>query len=104
MKNEKPGVDGATCSVTGKRCTCGSSSGCDARRWGEAVDPLPKKMLRALRTVRLYIQASKEHLDEIIGDEYLMVREYPAPEMRHIRRKLTTAQAMIDEVVGNQKL
>lgn len=61
------------------------------------MDKISKPDIRALKTARLYLEAAKERLDEV-QEEHLMVRKYPGPEIREIRRRLVTAQAMIDEL------
>lgn len=96
--SEEEDPNAAICSATGKRCRCGSPSGCDTRRWSSPVDKIPAEIVRALKTARLYLDSAEYHLDHAL-DIDLYQRAYPGPECREIRRKVTTAKAMIDELL-----
>ena len=100
--NEKEVKDGKrlTCSVTGKCCRCGTSGRCESRLSEPRLDPPAKEVVRWLRSARLYLDAAKVALDSATGGEELLVRKYPAPELREVRRKVVTAIAMIDEIGG----
>ena len=103
MANEKEvrtGERRATCSVTGRSCGCGDSGRCESRLGRGNVDPIAGENVRTLKTVRVYLEACKDNLDAIQQDA-LLHRKYPGPEVREIRRKCETAQAMIDELVGD---
>ena len=64
------------------------------------LDPPTKTAVRWLRSARLYLDAAKVALDSATGGEELLVRKYPAPEIREVRRKVVTAIALIDEIGG----
>jgi hypothetical protein len=62
------------------------------------VDPLTDEDVRSLRWCRLYIDQAADVLDRNLHfDNYR--RAYPGPELREIRRKLSTARAMIEELL-----
>jgi hypothetical protein len=61
----------AICSATGLPCECLAGGGC------RSLTP-----------------------DSALGGEEQLVRKYPAPEIREVRRKVVTAIAMIDEIGG----
>lgn len=95
MANDK---EHHTCSVTGKRCRCGSDAGCVPSPYKSAVDPIAAKDIRALKWAVIHVDKACEVLDDNLHiDEYR--RAYPGPELREIRRKLSTAKAMIEELL-----
>lgn len=110
MPNEKEVKDAASegrsrnpepwCSATDSPCECVAGGGCQALRG--KLDEVPKATVRHLRSARLYLEAAKDHLDEI-QDEHLQTRRFPGPEVREVRRKVVTAQALIDEIGGDLK-
>jgi len=99
-KDFKESVRGGVpvCSVTGDACVCLAGGGCKARE--PHLDKASDSFIRGLRTARLYAQAAVYKLDDALGEEHLLVRRYPCPETRDIRRKLASAISMIAEVVG----
>lgn len=93
----KPSTQRRICSVTGDDCECGSNRGCAARRYRSPVDPLPTSMVQELATACIYLDAAVDRLDSCIEvDDYQ--RAYPGSEVRDIRRKITAAKAMIEEL------
>lgn len=99
-RDVKLGVkDGAICSATGRPCKCETDTGCSPRLGKSAVDPLPREMVRWLRTARLHLEATNDALDNVHGD-YEIKRAFPGPEVREVRRKVVTAIAMLDELGG----
>lgn len=90
----------ALCSVTGRSCRCGDSGRCESRLSEPRLDEPTTEVVRELRTARIYIEAAKYRLDDIVGGEHLLQRRHPMPEVREVRRKLTTAIALIDEIGG----
>lgn len=94
------GSDGsgkAVCSVTGCPCKCGPGDQCQAGK--PKLDKVSDENIRSLKTARLYLEAVKDRLDEV-QEEHIRARRFPGPEVREIRRKVVTAQAMIDEVIA----
>jgi hypothetical protein len=54
-------------------------------------------MVQELATACIYLDAAVDRLDACIGiDDYQ--RAYPGSEVRDIRRKITAAKAMIEEL------
>jgi len=96
-RKRSSGAREALCSSTGRACKCGAGAGCTRVR--SAVDPIPKDMVRWLRTARIRLVEANDNLDQVTED-YLIRRAYPGPEVREIRRKVQTAIAMIDELGG----
>jgi hypothetical protein len=64
-----------------------------------ALDPVPAAVVRALRSAKLLLQGSVDHLDTV-AEDYLIRRAFPGPEVREVRRKIVTAMSMIDEIGG----
>ena len=103
MPNEREvrtGEKPALCSVTGNCCRCGDSGRCESRLGESRLDPPAVEAVRWLRAARLYLGAAKHSLDSALGGEELLVRKYPAPEIREVRRKVVTAMSMIEEIGG----
>ena len=98
MPNEKQVKEAALCSVTQRDCGCDEGNGCAERMARAGVDPTAVQTLRWLRTANVYIGEACHTLDNI-QDPYELQRQYPAPEVREIRRKLETAMAMIQEIL-----
>jgi hypothetical protein len=96
----KSGKKSPTCSVTQRSCRCGDSGRCESRLGEPVLDAPAKEAVRWLRSARLYLDAAKVALDSAAGGEELLVRKYPAPEIREVRRKVVTAIALIDEIGG----
>ena len=99
MPNEKAvrgdGVDAGDGTRVSR--SCGDDHG-----WGDGrprLDEPSKPTVRALKSARILLDASLDHLDSI-QDEHLRRRAFPGPEVREIRRKVVTAIAMIDEIGG----
>lgn len=89
---------GAVCSATGRPCKC---DGGRCRTLSEPrLDEVPKQTVRHLRSATIMLSAALEHLDAAIGQDFLLVRKFPGPEVREVRRKVVTAIAMIDEIGG----
>jgi hypothetical protein len=88
----------AICSATGRPCECLAGGGC--RSLTPRLDPPSRETVRWLRSARLYLDAAKVAVDSALGGEEQLVRKYPAPEIREVRRKVVTAIAMIDEIGG----
>ena len=87
-----------TCSVTGKRCRCGSTTGCFALRTSGQLDTLADKDVQALKWAAIHVASAIIVLDDNLHiDDYR--RSFPGPELREIRRKLTTAKAMIQDLL-----
>jgi hypothetical protein len=93
------GSSEARCSVSGRACKCGARGGCSSN--SPRLDPPTTETVRWLRSARLYLDAAKVAVDSALGGEEQLVRKYPAPEIREIRRKVVTAIAMIDEIGGD---
>lgn len=100
MANErevKLGLLEATCSVTGKRCKCGSSDSCRAHR--TSVDNLPTELVRRIKTIHLRIDNARDaaiHAEDY-DEQY---RIWPQPELREARRLLDEAQRILERVLG----
>jgi len=63
------------------------------------VDNLPNALVRKLKTLHLHIDiARQDTLDIADFDE--RYRIWPQPEIRDIRRKLDTAQRILEEILG----
>ena len=86
------------CSATSSPCECLAGGGCKALQ--PILDAPTKEAVRWLRSARLYLDAAKVALDSALGGEELLVRKYPAPEIREVRRKVVTAMSIIDEIGG----
>jgi len=103
MPNEREVKESArsrkpVCSVTRDPCECLDGGGC--KNLQPKLDPPAKETVRWLRAARLYLGAAKFSLDSALGGEELLVRKYPAPEIREVRRKVVTAMSMIEEIGG----
>ena len=103
MPNEREVKESArsrkpVCSVTRDPCECLAGGGCKALQ--PILDPPAKEAVRWLRSALLYLDAAKFALDSALGGEELLVRKYPAPEIREVRRKVVTAMSMIEEIGG----
>jgi hypothetical protein len=61
-----------------------------------------KKMRTQLKYTKLLLNESLGPLDLSVED-YLLKRKYPAPEVREVRRKISTAIAMIEEILGDKR-
>lgn len=71
----------------------------DMRRHRLPTETYPVYGVRKVKTAIIYIQAAQEALDHALElDEWS--RAWPTPEIRDIRRKLDTAIAMAEEIVG----
>jgi len=86
------------CSATSSPCECLAGGGCKALQ--PILDPPAVEAVRWLRSALIYLDAAKFALDSALGGEELLVRKYPAPEIREVRRKVVTAIALIDEIGG----
>lgn len=86
----------ALCSVTGKPCRCGDSGRC--RSYRASVDNLPTALVHRLRTLGVHLQVCKDDCDwSLEYDE--VYRIWPKPEVREIRRKLETCEAILKEIL-----
>jgi hypothetical protein len=62
------------------------------------LDPVSDKDLQALKWAQVYVSEACDILDRNLHiDNYR--RSFPGPEIREIRRKLSTAKAMIEELL-----
>ena len=106
MASEKEVREGSVrypvCSRTGARCECECGLGCSSKADEPKLDKIAVEDVRHLKTARIYIEAAKDHLDEI-QEKFLLTRRFPGPEIRDVRRKLETAQALIDELRGDSE-
>ena len=97
-RERRHGNSEAVCSASGRTRECLAGGGCTSLE--PRLDEPTKETVRWLRSARLYLDASKVALDSALGGEELLVRKYPAPEIREVRRKVVTAIALIDEIGG----
>jgi len=98
-RERRDGSREAICSATRSPCECLAGGGCKALQ--PKLDQPSKETVRWLRSARLYLDAAKVACDSALGGEELLVRKYPCPEVREVRRKVVTAIAMIDEIGGD---
>jgi len=97
----KPENPGAVCSATGRACKC---NGGRCRFGGESrLDKVSVPVVRHLRSAKIMLEAALEHIDLALGADHLLIRKYPAPEVRETRRKIVAAIAMIEEIGGELK-
>lgn len=93
----KMGLAQGVCSVSGKPCRCGDGGGCSSYR--TSVDNLPTALVHRLRTLQLHLQVCQQDCDWV-ADYDARRRIWPQPEVRDIRRKLETAEAILKEILG----
>lgn len=100
-RERRSGGSEARCSVTGRACKCDARGGCQAQR--TSVDRLPNPLVHRLKTLALHLEVAKDDCDWCTEfDE--MQRIWPQPEIRDIRRKLETAQSLLREILGEERL
>ena len=75
----------------------------DGRQGGLGVDNLPVPLVHRLRTLRLHLQVCKEDCDWATAFDEAFTRRWPHPEIRDVRRKLETAEAMVGELLGEAR-
>jgi hypothetical protein len=66
---------------------------------GPPVDPVTNEVIRSLKTALIYCDCIKDILD-IALDVDQFQRPYPKPEVRDVRRKIETCEAMLREIIG----
>lgn len=63
------------------------------------MDKISKQTLRKLKHAGLLLGETDKVLEEAFAN-HLRVRAYPGPEAREIRRKVESAIALLEELIG----
>lgn len=85
------------CSVSGRRCHCGSTGRCESRLGDGRLDEVSEATLRWARTAALYLDAVKDHVHEA-QTHIPRGRQYPAAELREVVRLLDAAQSALNAI------
>ena len=84
------------CSVSGRPCRCDNSRGCKANR--RSVDNLPTELIQRIKTLLLHVQVCQDDCD-FAADYDDLVRIYPQPELRDVRRRLVETERVLKEIL-----